>query len=299
MILVREDISNAKALLQNKPYENDYGRIYPFTNENLRDYLGNFDLSGKDILTVTASGDHPLNIAIQNPKSITCFDKNRLAMYWTELKRAGILTMNREEFINTFVHELSDRCNFSIYNKKKSLLFSMKNYNKIREALDEKNKVFWDTMIKEITVYYFTGPPHMNGTNDRKQEIPQHVQGVNKYLDKKHYDKLKTTLHDLKFSYINSHIYGLGGDERYDAVFTSNISDSLIEAEYDYFVRNEIRRMIKPGGLAQTHIHSDFAHKSIPPLEGIKEKQITINNKIGVCSLRRAEQSTFVSIHKD
>ena len=65
---VQDDIISTKQVIKRFRFDEEadqikgFDRCYSFTNERLRKYLSLFDLKNKKALTVTASGDHPLNI---------------------------------------------------------------------------------------------------------------------------------------------------------------------------------------------------------------------------------------------
>ena len=141
---LQEDIKKALLIATDERnwVEKTHGPIYAFTNEPLIKYIPTTKIENRDVLTVTASGDHPLNIALQNPKSITCFDINRLAKYWTELKVAGIITMARDEFIQEFICNAS--CNLEI----STGLLSRYNFDKVCEVLPDYAKEFWKSFVK-------------------------------------------------------------------------------------------------------------------------------------------------------
>ena len=74
-----------------------YGYIYPFTNEKLKIIFKYLDLSNR-ILTVTSSGDQSLFAILNGATKIDCFDKNKLAKYFSELKIAAIKSLSYKQF---------------------------------------------------------------------------------------------------------------------------------------------------------------------------------------------------------
>ena len=66
-LTLEKDIEVATKLLRGKPLEyderNNYGQLYPWTNENIKSYYNYKDLTDKTALCITSSGDHILYAA--------------------------------------------------------------------------------------------------------------------------------------------------------------------------------------------------------------------------------------------
>ena len=215
---------------------------FAFTNENLRSYIPAFDVRGKEVLTVAASGDHAFNIALGDPKSITCFDLNKMPYYWMELKKAGIITMPFEKFIEVFVDS---------YLKKDSNFISEKDYNGIRTAMPEKAQKFWDEFAFEIDSKFFRYYMNADGHHTRLS-----FERANGYLDRKNYETLQGKLEKLDTEFIQSGLHDLPNKlrgRRFDAIFTSNICDHINKSGYVAFVEDELSKIVAPGGFAQVY----------------------------------------------
>ena len=103
---MKEDLTNTIKILEEKNIDsidrNRYSQIYILTNEN-QEVLANPNFTNnKNILTVLGSGDQVLNLLLGNAKTITTFDKNILAKYYFDLKRALILTLDYQDYLNFF-----------------------------------------------------------------------------------------------------------------------------------------------------------------------------------------------------
>ena len=81
--------------------------IYTFTNECIKDYLKFFDLKSKEILTVTGSGDHILNMLL-DVDNIDTFDINLYAYYFYILKSYSLITLELDEYLDFFLDKESN-----------------------------------------------------------------------------------------------------------------------------------------------------------------------------------------------
>ena len=88
--------------MNNELYLRGYHPIYLFTNENVTGIMNNIDLSNKRILLPQASGDQVFDFLLESNTNITTFDINILSYYFFELKKAAIISLTRDEFIDFF-----------------------------------------------------------------------------------------------------------------------------------------------------------------------------------------------------
>ncbi len=77
-----------------------FTNIYPFTNENIKEYLEQYDFTNHTILTVGASVDHILNLILFGATEIDYFDINPFTEFYVELKIAGVKALEEDEFIS-------------------------------------------------------------------------------------------------------------------------------------------------------------------------------------------------------
>lgn len=78
-------------------------KAYAFTNENVASYEKIFDLKGKDILSVTGSGDQYFTAILNAVASIELYDINPSTWLITVLKFYGFLILSYEEFQELFI----------------------------------------------------------------------------------------------------------------------------------------------------------------------------------------------------
>ena len=55
------------------PEFGEYSGMYTTTTENLSGYMDKLQVQGKDVLTVTASGDHLINLYLGGANQVDCY----------------------------------------------------------------------------------------------------------------------------------------------------------------------------------------------------------------------------------
>lgn len=181
--------------------------IYTFTNECIKDYLKIFDLKSKEILTVTGSGDHFLNMLL-DVDNIDTFDINLYAYYFYILKSYSLITLELDEYLDFFLDKESN--------------YSKKLFGKIKQNWNNNFdvKYFFDYVFTKYDKHttLFTN----NKYSDREQLIKN-----NTYLEEKNYYKLKNDISNKTVNFINSNLTRLNLGKKYDYIFISNITDYL------------------------------------------------------------------------
>ena len=77
--------------------------VFLFTNENIQGYLNQMNsVSGKDVLTVGASGDHAFECILAGAKNVDTFDTNFLQKHVIELKQKIIGNLSYADFMRFF-----------------------------------------------------------------------------------------------------------------------------------------------------------------------------------------------------
>ena len=133
-----KDLENAINIINNKSHNINYQSIYLFTNENLNALNNKINLNNKRILTVCSSGDQYFNFLMQNPLDIVLYDINVLTEYIFYLKKKSIENLEFDEYKDFFINK-------KLSNK---YILSKDIYNKVREDLPDKIKIFWDELYK-------------------------------------------------------------------------------------------------------------------------------------------------------
>ena len=127
-------------ILGEDPWTARFGRIYPFTTENISGYVKFFDLYKKSLLTVGSSGDQVINARLAGCQDITVVDVNPYTQYYYYLKVASILSLKIEE-LKSFLNYMQDLFvrNRAAFDKKKFLRIKG-----CLKELDYDSYYFWD-----------------------------------------------------------------------------------------------------------------------------------------------------------
>ena len=175
-----------------------YGDIYAHTNENLKGYIPN--LSGKRVLTVSASGDQLLNIMGKGSLNIDTFDINSISPLFQNLKMYAIRYLPIEDsyvFLDKYDKDLYFKFNGSLPKYEKEIFdYMYKNYS-----------------LEDICYYLFYPQFTINKNN-------------NNYFDKNVLKKIKLNLKHLEHKHFETEFYRLTNYivNKYDDIFLSNIS---------------------------------------------------------------------------
>lgn len=182
--------------------------IYTFTNECIKDYLNFFELKSKEILTVTGSGDHILNMLL-DVDSIDTFDINLYAYYFYILKSYALITLELDEYLDFFLD--------------KEIGYNKKTFDKIKQNWQDDINIrdFFDYVFKNYYVKHTT-----LFTNNKYQDREKFIKN-NTYLEEENYYRLKNNLLNKKVNFINSNLTKLNLEKQYDYIFISNITDYL------------------------------------------------------------------------
>ena len=184
--------------------------IYPFTSENIAGYMEDLDLTGKKIITVTASSDHILNAIVQGATDITTFDINPETRYYMELKLAGVQQLEYEDFLKIFLFDNPMSLN-------KEIIMSLITSKDCKYYWEEKYRKNQNNglLLKKSSVFY---RKYFNPDSKLKQNI---------YLNKVKYQQVQNRLRNIKINFISTDLKNLHLKETYDVLFLSNISDYI------------------------------------------------------------------------
>ena len=252
--IVEEDIDKARdvhSLL-------NYG--YLCTNEYL-DYISNFDIKDKNVLSVCGSGDHAFMCLINGAKHVDTFDYNPLQYYLLCLKSAAIKALTKEEYLKYY----------PISGGNRSENYNIKYYEKIKEYLDEDARVFWDIVYQaeRHQIYLLS-------------KFSYNIKFESNYT--REYDLLKERLFEnpIDFKLCNFISLPDNFDKKYSLILLSNIYDHLslhsnnFEKEEDYykFIRDSILPMLEDDGSVAFHYQFGFdrniRQSNFPECESIK-----------------------------
>lgn len=221
----------------------DYSCVFNNTNENIDEYFSLFPIDGCSVLTVAGSGDHVLQSVCYGAKSISAFDKNIFALYFTKLKIAACKGLNYQQFID-FFYEI-DR-------------YSKVIYEKFRSFLDSEAMKFWDAM-------YNDGDFEKNFDNLLLMEDDRFNNGNNSFRKEENYNLLKKRIFDVDISYFHFDLFEIlehvPNNIFYDAVFLSNIYDWIkdiygYKSKYEVFIKDIMSKYLSDSGMIAVYVSS-------------------------------------------
>lgn len=221
---VNDEIGQTQAVVDCKCSSDNYNSIYFHSNESLNSIFDCVDVSGKECLTVLASGDQAFHLYNRGAKNVEMFDINRLTIYYYYLRVWTIMYLG-----NYYPDEYIDK-NFLT-----RLLKLVKPKNKEEQFVyDYWKKFSWyfeDYDCEEMEELFITG------TNMKKNQI----------------DDLSVLQERLKnevyiFHNIDITLENVDLRKKYDIVFVSNISDYIHSLYRINVYRNNLSNLIKDDG---------------------------------------------------
>ena len=243
-----------------------YSKVFPFTNENVKNYYKNFKYDG-DILTVAGSGDCLLHSILMDCNDIVMFDLNRLTYYYIALKLAAVKGLNFEEFKQYFT-----RNGWPGYPDMQYNLFK-----KIEEHLEPDTKEYWNKIYSiyqlNDNVYFQKGFFFFDGDIDN-----------NAYFSEKTYNKLKQKVNkQRKIEFINSDILMLDDNvlnKNYSSIFLSNVMDYIDDTLYfkEFLLKKLVPTLDINGSIMYNYCWNKKA-----PYQGRNFTEITTDVKEKVC----------------
>lgn len=206
----------------------NYSKFYLNSTENIAGYTNNLDLDNKSVLTVTGSFDQALNLYASNADEVVCFDSNMSTNIISSLKRAAILSLTPEEYLNFFSTD-------SIY------LFNKLLYNKMKKYLSYEYLYLFNYLYKTFNI------SNMYSLLCHDFSYPKEkIKKFNSFLDYETYRYLSERLRLNDIQIINANITDLPDimDEDYfDLVILSNICD-YIHNIYPENTLNNYRKLL-------------------------------------------------------
>lgn len=202
-------------------YSGSFFRPYPFTTENISEYIKEFDLKNKSLLTLGSSGDQVINAALFNCRNIHVIDICPFTKFYFNLKKAAILSLNYDEFLYFFFYKDFPKTfidNNNVF--KKELYLKLKSNLK---ELDNLSYLFWNELFERF-----------NPLTIRQELFSRDVDKVsvlktsNTYLrDNFMFEKSKITLKDLEPNFTIENIFNVELNQNFDNVWLSNLGQYL------------------------------------------------------------------------
>lgn len=197
-----------------------YSAAYTITNEDLRHAYKFMPKNAEDVLTVAASGDHPIFAMLYGAKNVDTFDISYNAKCIMDIKTAALQVLNRLEYCN-LLEDLWAATDIQ----------NIKNMDKIIPLLPIEEQKY---MIDMRGLLLFN-----HGLATRKKQLPTETE----------FNDMCKIIHK-PFNFIWSDITSLHHhlNKSYDFIHLSNILDSMDE-DNRILVLFNMMRYIKPNGV--------------------------------------------------
>ena len=220
--------------------------IYPFTTENISQYINFFDLVDRSLFTVGSSGDQTINAISKGANKVTLVDLNPLTKYYYFLKVAAILELNLDEILD-----------FIKYNKftdtESAGLFSKTYFERIKGALrliDSDSYNFWNdlfSMVSNIDIKNRLFHP-----DNRKEVIIE----CNPYLQNEENSKLaRERIERVQPIILTENVVDYSGKEKSDNIWLSNVAGHLSKKDRLRLFRNMLMQLNKDGALLMEYLY--------------------------------------------
>lgn len=214
----------------------NFQMIYPFTTENISGYIDLFNLDNKSLLTIGSSGDQVINASLFNCIDQTVIDINPFTKYYFYLKKAAILSLTYQEFLDFFLY--NDYPKFCHNNKQ---VFNKETFDRLKNILkieDYDSFYFWNELLscydgETIRKELFS--------DDEDRDIV--LKKVNLYMRNPiYFEKTKTSIGEVNPIFVCDDIMKVNLNRNYDNIFLSNLGlyfgidklKMLIEKLYPY-----------------------------------------------------------------
>lgn len=207
------DILKAKELLETKMYDIPrFERIYAFSNENLKECFGNFDIQNKKCLTVLGSSDQAFDLFLNGAMEVDAFDVNPLTKHYFYLKKAAMTAdLTKKEYLDFFN-------GYGVNTRENAL--NTNTYHKIQSFLEKDERLFWDYLFenyssKDISTHLFS----------RELLSSKMLERTIKYLSDEGFQEIKKNIHKLKINFYQQDLMNLPEtlNNTYDFMYLSNI----------------------------------------------------------------------------
>lgn len=206
-----------------------YSAAYVITNEDLRVSTGLSDLKGANVLTVAASGDHPIFYKLGGAAHVDTFDISFCAKAIMDIKTAAIPVLARFEYV-----KLIDRLH---YNPR---IRHVQNFAKIQSAIPAETQEFIQS-TPGCRLFSRDCPP---------------TQYASYLPDKQEYSQLKKLINE-PFGFIWTGVDNLHKHlaKKYDVINLSNIFNYIPEFGHQMKILQSLEPYLSPGGMIVVYTH--------------------------------------------
>lgn len=226
-----------------------FSLIYPFTTENINEYIDMFDLEDKSLLTVGSSGDQVINASLKGCLNQTVIDICPFTSYYFYLKKACLLSLDYEQFLSFLC-----QCDYPKRNSFNHKAFNIETWSTIFPVLKDINKesfYFWKELISKVT------PLKVRDNMFRfRMDQPHVIKELNLYLkDKDHFNMAKKTVELIEPKFIIGDIYKTEINGQYDNIFLSNMSDYYPPEKHKKLIDRLSQNLTKEGRLLIAYLY--------------------------------------------
>ncbi|MFA5061296.1 MAG: DUF3419 family protein [Candidatus Pacearchaeota archaeon] len=207
------------------PSFGERSKVYPFTTENLAEYMGELGFEGKNVLTVIGSGDHVINPFFFGAKSVVGFDINRLALLFAELKIKALQHLDIRDFKDYFFTGSKRTMDHRIYEG-------------LKRNLSEECVSFFDSLYKK---YKKDGRQiRQSKLFNKRFDINELRTVCNLYLHSDfNYIRTRINIRNGRVKLINSDVRDLTSklEDNFEVILLSNLADysqDLFPGETNY-----------------------------------------------------------------
>lgn len=202
-------------------FTRNFQLIYPFTTENISGYINEFKLKGKTLMTVGSSGDQIINGALYGCKSITSLDINPYTKFYTYLKIACLLEVERNEFL-----EFLRLIDFPKVFKNNKEPFKVETYNKIKKTLrllDYESYLIWDELLQTFSPIDIR--KNLFSCDENSTDV---IIKSNPYLKSEEaYYETREKIKKIELNFITGDLLKASIDKQFDNIWLSNIGTYL------------------------------------------------------------------------
>jgi len=244
----------------------DFNKIYPFTTENISGYIDEFDLNNKSLLTVGSSGDQAFNAALNGCKDITILDKSPFTREFFYLKKAALLSLDIDDFINLFSLKTKQKKETFNYDDIETVLSTLM-YDDI-EAYDFWNRLFDRRSLKQVREKLFLTD---------ECNIPTLISSNNYLKTEESYNELKDKIESIHPQFLIQDVREPQLDKQYDNIFLSNIFDYLKGREALYVIHNLLPHLNEQGKMLIYYLYSITLDDNIPTIEELYDPTQVLN----------------------
>jgi S-adenosylmethionine:diacylglycerol 3-amino-3-carboxypropyl transferase len=242
--------------------------MYIYATELVGDYYERLGLAGKNVLTISGSGDQVLNLFLYKPSKVTAFDVNKWSYHMVSLKIAALKILSYKDFLIFFGREYG------------SGTFDEKLFRKIRTILNWSSRVFFYWIGRKKGVFG-------NEKFFRQREfIKVTPLAVNNYLkDRRTYDEAAQNV--MPVTFIHSDVIDIVNkvNSKFDLINLSNVPNYLggRSPKEEFLPKfenllNKLHSILKPAGAIIYYSYDVAAYDDAGPLATRQETLVWLQS---------------------